>query len=207
MTPNKSYLICGDVGLGFQGYPYPEKFPDNIKFIAGNHDNPSCYKKHPNYLGDYGFIKEIDLFYISGAWSIDYQLRTPGVDWWENEELSYTELQKAIELYKECKPKYMVSHDCPLSVSNNIFHLHWKDRKQSRTSLALDEMFKSWQPEQWGFSHWHCPKIKIINETKFVALDMFIDTDDYLNKLVGKTKQDEGVSYEIEGIGWNGKTE
>jgi len=113
----------GDVGLGFPetiNVPFrkdPLYFPPNFKFIRGNHDNPTTCRKYESYLGDYGFNKELGIFFVSGAWSIDVNFRTPDIDWWYEEELDYPELQKAIDVYKEIKPNIVGAHNGPKEVS------------------------------------------------------------------------------------------
>lgn len=76
----------GDLGLGF--VPDPVEIPVGHKFIRGNHDDPARARAHSAHLGDYGFNAELGLFFVGGAWSIDHLFRTPGADWWADEELS-----------------------------------------------------------------------------------------------------------------------
>ncbi|MGY8690848.1 MAG: hypothetical protein ACKVHP_24310 [Verrucomicrobiales bacterium] len=42
---------------------------------------PLVCRSNPRYLGEFGFSED-GLFWLSGAWSIDWQLRTEGVSWW-----------------------------------------------------------------------------------------------------------------------------
>ena len=80
-------IQVGDLGLGFADH----KVLDHTmgwRFIRGNHDHPDLAEIHPCYMGDYGYWIDHDLFYASGAYSIDSHLRTVGVDWWGSEELS-----------------------------------------------------------------------------------------------------------------------
>lgn len=119
-NPKTPIIQVGDVGFGFGFIPH---FPDNVKLIRGNHDSPEAAREHPNYLGDYGYWPEHKLFYIGGAWSIDYAWRKewnkqnwPKKVWWEDEELSQPELDVAFELYKETKPEIVISHEAPASI-------------------------------------------------------------------------------------------
>ena len=96
-------LQLGDMGIGFIPYVNkhtgkvcggdPESLPENLFFFAGNHDNREKCKTYPNYLGDFGYNEKLKIFFISGAWSIDMLQRTPGLDWWYNEQLDYSQLQ------------------------------------------------------------------------------------------------------------------
>lgn len=90
--PNDITIQLGDLGLGFYD-KYDKQYEEGIKkypnarFLRGNHDSPEVCKKQDAYLGDFGVFKD-KIFFISGAWSIDYDCRTPGKDWWRDEEIS-----------------------------------------------------------------------------------------------------------------------
>ena len=57
--------------------------------MAGNHDNYDTIPNYPHYLGDCGFhtLNGTEFFYLRGAYSIDRDSRTIGVDWWAQEEI------------------------------------------------------------------------------------------------------------------------
>jgi Icc-related predicted phosphoesterase len=176
-------IQVGDLGLGFVnsytflnqrtglwetkgGIKDPKEFPKKFRFIRGNHDNPEVCRKHPNYLGDYGVDKETGIFFVSGAWSIDVNYRTPDIDWWYEEELDYPELQKVIELYEKTKPSVVVSHTCPSSIAKLLaggnFH-------GSKTENALETMWEIHKPKYWIFGHWHMVWRKNILGTDFIC--------------------------------------
>ena len=76
---NDFSIQLGDMGIGFitrssnynkKGRSYSPELSKNHMFIRGNHDSPSLCDNHPNYLGDYGYRKKSDLFYISGGYSV-----------------------------------------------------------------------------------------------------------------------------------------
>jgi Icc-related predicted phosphoesterase len=172
IQPGYSYLQTGDLGVGFPGHYYPSKFPSNFYFLRGNHDNPEVCKKHPNYLGDYGYLEKQKLFYISGAYSVDWKTRTIGIDWWQDEELSVFQLEKVIELFEKTKPEIVVSHDGPHLISMQLFHMSWKNKFKTKTCQALQSMLDKWKPEWWIFGHHHPESItqKDIDGTRFVCL-------------------------------------
>lgn len=166
---NKGMIIqLGDLGIGFperkinpvffidQNAPYTldsqsyfEYSKTRFRFIAGNHDNPEVCKKHKNYLGDYGIFK--DLFYVSGAWSIDQQYRKEGMDWWKDEELSIKQLEDMLDLYEKTKPEIVITHDCPF----RILKLLYSQVISTRTGQALDAMLDIHIPNFWYFAHHH----------------------------------------------------
>lgn len=171
----------GDLGLGFPAMKRingiwqnvegdngdPKKFPDNFFFVRGNHDRPEAAKNYPNYLGDYGFNENLNIFYVSGAASHDKDLRTQGVDWWVDEELSIPEFQDCINLYEKIKPKIVISHEPPVVAHQAIRKNLPVD--SSRTSQALQSMFEIWQPEIWVHGHHHVTWSKQIGKTKFTC--------------------------------------
>lgn len=156
----------GDMGIGFKGVGL-HRMPENHKWFRGNHDDPAKCRQNPNYLGDYGFFRDENLFWLAGGFSIDRIYRVPGVTWWEDEELSWTELQKAIDLYKEVKPRFMCSHEAPSEaakhmllglVGNSDYFAAKMGCTHSRTAEAMQVMLDAHQPEEWIFGHYHVNK-------------------------------------------------
>jgi predicted phosphohydrolase len=157
-------IQVGDMGLGFSGVGL-HKMPDEHKFLRGNHDSPEKCQAQPNYIGEYGYVEDQNIFYVSGAWSIDRYMRTEGVSWWANEELSYEQLSQAIELYAKTKPKFVVSHEAPSKAAGvllyNLVGPYFAAKGEcanSRTANALQLMLETHQPEEWVFGHYHVDK-------------------------------------------------
>lgn len=172
-------LQVGDMGIGFRGVNLPDS--KRHRFIRGNHDNPSICREHRNYLDDYGFIKRWNLFYLGGAFSIDHDYRQAvekilGTKiWWADEELWEPELQDAIDLYRKVKPRTVVSHECPTSVSKYLLgelEIGFRPEKQiiTRTGEALERAFRTWQPEIWLFGHYHIDRTFEMRGTQFTCL-------------------------------------
>lgn len=146
----------------------------NLRIISGNHDDYDRYfqvvenwtwaRVAPLLVNDI-WIKS-DFFGVQGANSIDKHLRTEGIDWFSNEEMSYTQLGKAVDLYIESKPRIMFSHTCPSSVKKDLFGYN----ESSRTEQALQVMFELHQPEYWFFGHFHKYVDEVINGTRFICL-------------------------------------
>ena len=103
---------------------------------------------------------------IGGANSIDKHLRTEGKDWYATEELSYSQLGKAVDNYIYDSPRVMFSHTCPSSVKKQLFNYD----ESSRTEQALQVMFELHQPEYWFFGHFHKSVDELINGTRFICL-------------------------------------
>lgn len=189
---NKLVFQVGDMGIGFKGVNLPKT--ENLTFIRGNHDGPKDCREHPNYAGDYGYLEKEDIFFLGGAWSIDWQYRIEDISWWRDEELDIVELNKAQNLYLEKKPRIVVTHeapsaaaisllsgltlpaftgDNPTNVKKDEAYGYYKAKLgcvTTRTSQVLQQMFELHQPEHWIFGHYHFTKDFEINGTKFHCL-------------------------------------
>ena len=168
-------VILGDIGFGFGKdnlFPHHE----NLKALRGNHDSPVVCSNIPCCLGDYGYqdIGGFKLFFLSGAWSIDYYSCTEGVDWWSDEELDYESFRSASDLYCKHKPELVITHACPYSVVDKALgdQRGWGgDIIRTRTNSALQYMFEIHQPKLWVFAHYHHSVQFEYNGTKFVCLN------------------------------------
>ena len=163
-------LQIGDFGFKYDTL----KNVDSTKhlILPGNHDNyDTCYN-HPNFLGDYGCtsLNRIDFFYYRGAYSIDRQCRTIGIDWWENEQVDIDQFMKARELYRDIKPDLVITHDCPQDIAAQMLHMGQKTY-ENITSWALQELYNIHQPKLWFFGHWHRSKTIQHGKTKCMCLD------------------------------------
>ena len=146
----------------------------NLRIIPGNHDD---YNRYFQVVVNYTWARvapllvddiwiESDYFGVQGANSIDKHLRAEGRDWFSNEEMSYTQLGKAVDMYIESKPRIMFSHTCPSSVKKQLFGYN----ESSRTEQALQVMFELHQPEIHFFGHFHSFRDEVINSTRFICL-------------------------------------
>lgn len=195
-------VICvGDVGVGFKGIGSRPYFRKNFKFIRGNHDKPEDCQNHPQYLGDYGIHKGI--FFISGARSVDQHMRTEGLDWWRDEQLSHADLEKALAIYKEAKPEVVISHDCPWEIQEDIcrdirvaqpWTRKWGDPQLYPTIIAMDEMLAAHRPKIWVHGHWHFRWRLEKNGTRFICLDELetLDLEKEISTLLPNNKLNAG---------------
>lgn len=186
-------IQIGDMGIGFAGTPGLHKdimTSGDHRWIRGNHDDPDKCRQTIGYLGDWGYLEEDKLFFLGGAYSIDYAWRVPGKSWWAGEENSYPELAKAIDLYIEKKPEIVVSHDCPSRISEYMlqvvipgFRSEKLECKGSRTAVALQQMLDVHQPKEWVFGHYHISTSFHWRGTKFTCvgeLDTYTIADEPL---------------------------
>lgn len=142
------------------------------KIIGGNHDNYSKIIELPHYLGDFGYttLNDISFFFYRGAYSIDRQYRTIGVDWWTEEQVIIEQFMKARELYREIKPEIVLTHDCPETVSPFLLEPYARVY-QNQTGWALEELFNIHQPKKWFFGHYHKSWNMTIDGTQFRCLN------------------------------------
>lgn len=167
-------IQIGDFGYGFFGNRY-QKYFNGVKnfgqhrFIRGNHDCPKLAKAQPNFIKDGSMYKNV--FCMGGAWSFDHAKRTKGHNWWSDEELSYTELNTAIDVYDKNKPDVVCTHDCPSNVAYEMFIKRLnKPHFKTRTSDALEAMLEIHRPKLWIFGHWHKNMVQKINGTVFICV-------------------------------------
>jgi len=186
------------IQVGDFGYDYSilkHFHEDSLRIIFGNHEHHVDRFVWPHFLNSYGEVEfhGLKFFYVGGAFSIDWKLRekyrVEGVwprTWWQEEELSYNELQKAIDLYIQVKPKIVITHEPIRTVAkitgSDDFLRNWGyDPKTftTRTGEALERMFDAWQPKIWISGHMHKKWSRIINGTEYISLGEleYIDID------------------------------
>lgn len=157
--------------IGDFGFKKPHDwFLENIDFmhhkiIFGNHDYMP-YLHYPHSMQDVGYNWNEDHMTIRGAYSIDKAVRTEDVDWFADEEMTYDRWKKAITFYENNLPAAVISHECPQSVREQLFHISDK----SITTNAMQQCFEIHQPELWIFGHYHQHKNEVINGTRFICL-------------------------------------
>lgn len=161
----KSSIQVGDFGFKKE-HEWHLKNIDSTRHQInfGNHDDYT-YLDKPHSLNNWS-ISSSGIMTVRGADSIDKMYRTKDIDWWENEELNYEEMQHAIDAYVLLKPRIMITHDCPDYARRYLFGI----REKSITSNGLQSMFEMHQPQLWIFGHHHRSKNEEINGTRFICL-------------------------------------
>jgi predicted phosphodiesterase len=165
------YIVAlGDVGFDFSTLNNVD--PDKFKIVGGNHDNYDKIINIPHYLGDYGYttLNGISFYFYRGAYSIDRQYRTIGIDWWEDEQNNIETFMKARELYREIKPDIFLAHDCPDFMVPRYIGPHSRIY-ENITNWALGELYNIHQPKLFVHGHYHQSTTTIYGNTKFICLD------------------------------------
>jgi hypothetical protein len=178
LTKDDFLIVLGDFGFFFfekdhQNSKRLEKYQFNILFVDGNHENFPLMRKFPsikkfnskvNMLGRNifwlrrGHVYEIEgnkILAIGGAMSIDKNARVPFVSWWPEEEISRTEIHECIlNLEKDKKFDYIITHTCPQTVIVNELKFHEKiDQNSKFFDFIKDEM--NIEFKKWYFGHFH----------------------------------------------------
>ena len=152
----------------------------DFEFIHGNHDNPGLAENMPGFLGRFGTHEHLRFFYVSGAWSIDQDWRTPGFNWWVDEQLSWREFSDCQGLYEKAKPSVMVTHDCPLRFYES---LGLEIAIPNKTAIFFNDLWEIHRPKLWIFGHHHVTEQFYAKGTTFQCLgecdSMVIDLKDY----------------------------
>lgn len=165
-------LQIGD--LGFKYGCLENLDPERHKIVGGNHDNYDILPNLPHYLGDWGNVSlgGTEFFFLRGAYSIDRDSRTIGIDWWSQEEIPIESFMEARTFYRELKPKIVITHTCPESLAPAFLNPKYSHRVHvTKTGWMLDELFNIHQPELWVFGHFHVSKTITEGRTKFTCLD------------------------------------
>ena len=167
----------GDFGIGF-GIPAP-LVGMNHRFIRGNHDCREQCEMIGNYIPD--GTTEDGIMYVGGAFSVDKHYRTPGINWWHDEELNDYEFEAIYEKYVAFKPTTMVTHDLPQGISDIVIPLGRKQYLKNRTNFWLRQMWNAHKPDLWLCGHHHPQKgvVEKVEGTNFIILPIngYIDID------------------------------
>ena len=163
-------ITLGDIGFNYgkltELYEQGNVDPTRHFMFPGNHDNyPLLKVAPPPYFLKERFgaftIAEKRFFYVSGGWSIDWKRRTPGLDWFPEEELTDAERVDMIALAKDVNPHYILSHEGPFEavpyVTNPSFAhaFGYESNVKTRTNQALSQLLKVTKAKVWAFSHYH----------------------------------------------------
>jgi Calcineurin-like phosphoesterase len=162
MPKDAASFALGDLYLGRPGVELPAMEPRH-RFIRGNHDSPRLAYSHPNFAGKFGFTPDHGgLFYLSGAFTVSAPVLQNSKFWYADEELSVADLEAAIALYSENKPRILLSHEGPSDIVADMLAESFGNYAEvkracvhSRTAVALQRMIESHTPEQHCFGHYH----------------------------------------------------
>jgi len=176
-------LQCGDFGW-WPNPDNPAKALEHIKpvncqgiyWCDGNHE------RHPSLLQD-GQIHPLGnrvyfcsrgstltlpdgriVLFAGGASSRDQFIRTPGHDWFPEENISQADLDRMLQ---HDRVDIVVSHTCPAGF--DIRMKGGRDSDANRTALQI--VLEQYEPELWFFGHWHRWDHGQAGRTRWYGLD------------------------------------
>ena len=166
---NNALVQVGDCGFRKAHERFLKQRKDNQYILFGNHDYyPMLYEEHS--LFDYATINTSNhnILCIRGAYSIDKEYRKEGIDWWEEEQLSYRQGLGLVDGLREGGERFniIISHECPMFVKRELFGYHNK----TLTNQLLEIVQEIVQPEMWYFGHYHRDEEYFANNTYFRCL-------------------------------------
>jgi 3-oxoacid CoA-transferase subunit A len=191
-TEEDVLIILGDVGINYLGEPYDTelkvelaKLPLTLLCVHGNHEmrpeSIASYEEEERFGGvvymepDFPnllFAKDGEVYTLSGkrcmaiggAYSVDRAKRTPGKDWWADEQPSdavMRHVESRLELLK-WKVDAVLSHTCPKKYMPTEYFLPMSesDRKwvDTTTEEWLDELEGRLKYREWWCGHFHAEK-------------------------------------------------
>jgi len=176
-------IQVGDMGFKCHYEKLSAVDPERHKFIPGNHDDYDNLPRHA-ILGDHGIarIGDFRFFFVRGAESVDKAVRTLGMDWWMEEEISYQQGLRLFDAWEETSADIVITHDAPSSIASGLVDDriflgdpptsldHHFQFKPSRTNEILQQMLEIRQPKLWIFGHWHVDRIVHSTPTTFISL-------------------------------------
>lgn len=162
-------IQVGDFGFERE-HLWHEKFinPKYHRIVFGNHDYlPNIDKPHS--FGDTStFVwRDLKIMTIRGASSPDRALRTPGISWFYNEEISYVGWNSVIDTAKDFSPDIVISHTTPSSVSQT----RWGYPGNTLTEQGLEAVLDCCKPILWLHGHYHVQYQQQYGKTIFIGLN------------------------------------
>lgn len=173
-------LQIGDMGFSYDHLKDVD--PDRNIFIPGNHENYNTVWDYPHAIGHFGMRNHggLDFFFIRGELSVDKRYRKENIDWFRDEELGTSQVEECIRLYEEKKPSVVISHGCPMSISEKVARWSKKETEErfgctlpSWTAKFLQVMYGIHQPDLWVFGHYHQNKLVKDGKTSFLCVDEY----------------------------------
>lgn len=192
LTERDAIIHCGDLGAPWrrdmddilrfwQGLPY------KVLICLGNHENYGWITRQrvvrrygcrgydlggrlfAPLAGETAALGGRRFWFYPGGFSIDFQLRRPGIDLFEEELLANSHSAGVMAGYfRRRVPDYVISHDGPRSfiqqqlgfpirMPPEAYYAHTGQAKDSRAhpAFALDSIYASRRYKRWYFGHHH----------------------------------------------------
>ena len=152
-----------------------KRLPYTLLFVDGNHENFVRLSQYPlekwkggrvrRLLPDVLFlmrgqifeIEEMTFLTLGGAESDDKEKRREGISWWEEESVTYRDVEEALKNISAHSGRvdYIISHTLP---SDFLYHPLFADRarrRQNVSEMLLNVVYHNVKFRHWYFGHWH----------------------------------------------------
>ena len=148
-----------------------EKRGANWTFVAGNHENYNSLEQHALGMDDHGFVNlrkrirwtgrtnvwnynGLRMGAFGGAYSIDREMRTPGISWWPQEMPTLADVYAFEAQVGDERLDVLFSHDAPISLPE--WNGFIKDDSQSEASRRrVTDAYAVARPRIGLHGHYH----------------------------------------------------
>lgn len=190
ITEEVYLIVCGDFGLlwdgGLRDSTYINKLTKELDYtilwIDGNHENFDLIKTytisemfggkvqsitpkiHRLRRGEIYSIEGNNILTIGGAGSIDKAIRTEGISWWADENITRLDmLNFRTNISKNhTSIDYIITHECPSHITRHISLLCTGNEDKfiiDQNNKYMDEISdKGLGQKIWYFGHYHMDK-------------------------------------------------
>lgn len=172
-------IILGDAAIVWsEEYNFIPRYHNlglTILFIDGNHENfellnqypvvtykgAKCHKLYDDIYhiirGEIININELSFFCMGGATSIDKGMRINRISWWEEENITYKDIDNGLKNLEKVNyhVDYVLTHCAPSSIVKKMFYYS----SDSDTDI-LEEFKTKINCKYWYFGHYHENKTK-----------------------------------------------
>lgn len=191
LTKEDVVIVLGDFGIIWQDKKATTKMLEllgdlsfTLAFVDGNHENFNLIEEMEKtifwndgaagllsggiihlYRGQIYKINGKTVGVCGGANSVDKAWRQPKISWWEEEEITYKDIEAfRINLNdkyaeKERKLDMMLTHDCPSSLIPLVaLYSGVNGATISNSQRQLEKILDLVPIDKWYFGHWHIDK-------------------------------------------------
>lgn len=175
-------IICGDFGFVWDGSESEQKLLKklgrkkyNILFVEGTHDNLSLLRELPLEEWNGGMVRRVfgnlmklergniytiegkTFFAFGGGESLDMDVRSEGVTWWNEELPTEEEITQARERLqnRQNKVDYIITHECTEQIQH---FLNATSEHTNTLTKFLNEVAETVTFRRWYFGCYHRDK-------------------------------------------------
>lgn len=175
-----------------------------VYFIDGNHEDHLVLQAKELYEPT-KLTEKFDAYYIyrgyaegafvycGGATSHDRPLRTEGVDWFRQENISELDLTRAIDASRGLPIQVMVAHDTVKEAFRLIKEPQWVFADHNRE--LLEQLFYSVKPKLYVHGHYHFYRDYEYMDCRFLCLK---NPDSFKNEILQLKNKQSSSGYSIE---------